>query len=309
MPTTKANPITLALSGGGAKCAAQAGVLTVLADARIPVGAISGISGSGPVAILHALGWSPAAIRDYMADTQLLDVWEFDPQRRAIFGPDKIRAHVRKAVGNQTFADLRIPVTLITADLYTGREVRIDSGPLDEALMAMTAIPGIFAPVVRDGMTLVDGGLVNPLPVDAARLLGPRVVAVDVLYLGVPSNKPTQIFESRGPIRYAAEVARRLQLNRIMEDMYQAVAVASRRLVEQSIQLCPPDVLIQPALGHVGLFAFDLANEAYRIGEEAARAALPQIESLARPQPGSVESWRRQLQSALRHVTLTRKLK
>lgn len=309
MSSAKANPVTLALSGGGAKCAAQAGVLAVLAGARIPIGAMAGISGSGPVAVLHALGWPPAAIRDYIADTQLLDVWEFDPQRRAIFGPDKIRAHVHKAVGDKTFADLRLPVTLIASDLYTGREVRLDSGPLDEAILATTAIPGIFAPVVRAGQTLVDGGLVNPLPVDAARLLGPRVVAVDVLYFGGPSNRPTQIFESRGPIRYATEAARRLQLIGIMEAMYQAVTVASHRLVEQSLQICPPDVLIQPAVGRVGLFAFDLAEEAYRIGEEAARAALPQIESLARPRPASVDSWRAQLQSALRHASLVRKLK
>jgi len=259
------------------------------------------------VAVLYALGWRPAAIRDFIADTQLLEVWEFDPQRRAIFGPDKVLAHARKAVGNKTFADLRAPVTLICADLRTGREVRLDSGPLDEAMVATMAIPGIFSPVSRGDFVLVDGGIVNPLPVDVARLLGPRVAAVDVLYYMTPPDTPAQIFEGRGPIRYATEVARRLQLTAIVEAMYQAVTVVSHRLVEQSLQLSPPDVLIQPAVGHVGLFAFDLAHEAYRIGREAARVALPQIESLARSPHKPAETWRTQLRTALHYVGLARK--
>src|SRR5574337_759687 len=119
-PSTLPSPLTLALSGGGAKCVAQAGVLAVLEEARLPVGALVGISGGGLVALLYAAGLSPHAIRDYFANMSLLEVWEFDPARKALFGEAKIRARLRGAVGDKTFADLRIPTTVITADMNTG---------------------------------------------------------------------------------------------------------------------------------------------------------------------------------------------
>ena len=300
MPTRNLHPLTLALAGGGAKCAAQAGVLSVLADARIPVGAIAGVSAGGIVAVLHGLGVAPLAIRDYFADTNLIEVWEFDPTRRAIFGPEKIRAHIREAVGDKTFADLKIPVTVIAADLHTGREVHLSSGRLDEAVMATMAIPGIFSPLHRDGMTLVDGGIINPLPLDVAWKLGSRVVAVDVLGNAVSPHGPTQLFEARGPISYATEVIRRLQLTGILESVYQAATLTANRLIDQSLRANPPDLLIQPEVGRVGLFAFDLAYEAYRAGEAAARAALPQLEELARSRPEAAKPW---LASLWRRIT------
>lgn len=300
MPTPNANPLTLAFAGGGAKCAAQAGVLEVLAEARLPVGAIAGVSAGGIVAVLHGLDVAPLAIRDYIADTNLIEVWEFDPARRAIFGPEKVRAHIREAVGDKTFADLKIPVTVIAADLRTGREVHLNSGRLDEAVMATMAIPGIFSPLHRDGMTLIDGGIINPMPVDVARSLGRRVVAVDVLGHTASSGGPTQLFEARGPISYATEAIRRLQLTGILESVYQAATLTANRLIDQSLRANPPDVLIQPEVGRIGLFAFDLAYEAYRAGEAAARSALPQLEELARSRPEAVQPW---LASLWRRIT------
>jgi NTE family protein len=302
MPT-KANPLTLAFAGGGAKCASQAGVLSVLADARLPVGAIAGVSAGGIVAALHGLGVAPLAIRDYIADTNLIEVWEFDPARRAIFGPEKVRAHLREAVGDKTFADLKIPVAVVAVDIRTGREVWLNSGRLDEALMATMAIPGLFSPVAREGMMLVDGGIVNPLPVDAARSLGPRVVAVDVLRYPAAVDGPIQLFEARGPISYATEVIRRLQLTGILNSVYQAASLTAYRLIEQTLRDNPPDLLIQPNVGRVGLFAFDLAYEAYRAGEAAARAALPQLEELARSRPEAAKPWLAGLSSWWRRVT------
>jgi NTE family protein len=300
MPTRNLHPLTLAFAGGGAKCAAQAGVLEVLAEARLPVGAITGVSAGGAVAILHGLGYSPMAIRDYIADTSLIEVWEFDPARRAIFGPEKVRAHIREAVGDKTFADLKIPVTVIAADLRTGREVHLNSGRLDEAVTATMAIPGIFSPLHRDGMTLIDGGIINPLPLDVARSLGRHVVAVDVLGNTASPDGPTQLFEARGPISYATEVIRRLQLTGILESVYQAATLTVNRLIDQSLRANPPDVLIRPEVGRVGLFAFDLAYEAYRAGEAAARAALPQLEALARSRPEAAQPW---LASLWRRIT------
>ncbi|MBI4316466.1 MAG: patatin-like phospholipase family protein [Chloroflexi bacterium] len=303
MPTQPVS-FTLALAGGGAKCAAHAGVLAAFEEAQLPVSAIAGVSAGGLVAVLYGLGLSPAAIRDYVAGTNLLDVWEMDLTRRAIFGVERVRAHVRAAAGDKTFADLRFPVVVIAADLRTGREVRLRTGRLDEALLATMAIPGIFTPIAREGLTLVDGGIVNPLPVDAARALGSPVVAVDLLYHGAPTGESTQLFEARGPMRYATELARRLQLTGIMDSAHQAALISAHRLVEYSLNAAPPDVLLRPEAGRVGLFAFDLAGYAFQQGRAAAGLAMPQLQALAHP---PAPEWQTRLSRLWRQVWPARK--
>jgi NTE family protein len=292
--SSRAQPLSLALSGGGAKCAAQIGVLSVLDEAKLPVGALAGTSGGGMVSILYGLGYSPHAILDYFASTHLLEVWDLDPDRRALFGTEKIRTRIRSMVGDKTFADLKIPVTAVAADMVTKREVDINSGALEEAVRATMAIPVLFAPVVRGNVTLVDGGIFNPLPVDVARRQGPRVVAVDVLHDSF-HTVTSQIFEARGPMRYANEVVRRLGMTAMLDSANDAVAIFSLRLIELNLRLHPADVLLQPAVGSVGLFAFDLAHQAFQAGEAAARAALPELEALAHPSPRSrlASAWRR----------------
>lgn len=287
----KVNPLTLALAAGGAKCAAHAGVLAALADARLPVGAIAGTSAGGLVGVLHALGWSPVTIRDFIADTSLAGVWEVDPDGHAIFGPGKVRARIHEAVGERMFADLKIPVTLVATDMKARREVSINSGRLDEALAATMAIPGLFSPLIQNGMRLVDGGIINPLPVDVARRMGPNVVAVDIVHHQAAEGAPMQFVELRGPMSYAIEIARRLRLTGIMQSAYDAAELSARRMIDYALQLNPPDLILRPEVGGIGLFAFDLADEAYRLGEAAARAALPQLEALARPRP--VPFWQR----------------
>lgn len=266
-------PLSLALSGGGVKCAAQAGV---------PVGAIAGTSGGGLVGILYGLGYAPRDIAEYFASTHLLEVWDLEPARRAIFGAEKIRARLHSLVGDKTFADLKLPVTAVSVDLSAKREVHLNAGPLEEAMMATMAVPAFFAPVCHGAAMLVDGGVLNPMPVDVARRMGPRVVAVDVLHDSL--NHPTeQIFETRGPMQYANEAIRRLGLTVLLNNSYASVALVSSRLSELSLRLTPPDVLLRPDTGAVGLFAFDLAWQAFQAGEAATREALPQLEALARP--------------------------
>ncbi len=292
---SQARPLSLALSGGGVKCAAQAGVLAVLDAVQLPVGAIAGTSGGGVVAILYGLGYSPREICDYMADTHLLEVWDLDPERCAIFGTDKIRARIHRMTGDKTFADLKIPVTVVTADIHTRTEVDLNSGRLEDAMLATMAIPAFFAPVRLGASTLVDGGIVNPLPVDIAKQQGPLVVAVDVVFDSL-NHRTDQIFEARGPLRYAEAFTRRLGLNTMLVSAYEAVLTATMHLIEHSLRETPPAAIVRPAVGDIGLFAFDLAAKAYQAGEAAAEAALPELEALVYPalkaEAWSAPTWR-----------------
>lgn len=279
------HPLTLAFSGGGAKCAAEAGVLSVLAGAGLPVRASAGVSGGGVVAVLHGLGLSPAAIRNYIAETHLLEVWELDPARRGLFGSSKIHARLRAVVGDKTFADLALPVTLGAADLAAGRVVWLASGPLEPALLATMALPGLFSPAEVDGRLLVDGALLSPLPMPAAVAYGRPVVAVDLLTAPPPPGAAIQLFEAQGPLAYAAKVARRLGLLTVLEVAHQSIQLISRELMQAQLSGCRPDVLLQPDVGQVGLFAFDLAPLAYEAGVAAAEAALPALRAAAQGAP------------------------
>lgn len=282
-------PLTLALGGGGAKCVAQAGVLAVLEEAGLPVGPLVGVSGGGLVALTYAFGLTPRQIREEFEHIQILDVWEADPDRQALFGAKRIRARFQALVGDKTFADLKRPAVAMAMDFHTARPVRLDSGPLVEALLATMAIPGLFRGVERDGQYLVDCGVISPLPVGVARQLGPRVVAVDVLHHDSPEEFE-HTFEARGPMRYAADLTRRLGLTHILSNTYRTAKIAMQRLSAWDLEAHPPDVLLRPAVGPVGLFAFDKVEYAYIMGEAAARAALPQLQALARP-----TAWRRLL--------------
>jgi NTE family protein len=290
MPDPVRQPLTLAFGGGGVKSVACAGVLAVLEEAALPIGPIVGVSGGGLVALLYGAGYSPLHIRKIFDDIELVDVWEPDPERKALFGAARMRARFEQYVGRRTFADLKHPVMAMAMDLHTERAVRLDSGLLVDAAQATMAIPGLFRGVERDGQLLVDGGMVSPLPLAEARALGGPVVAVDVLWHRSP-DEFNHLFEGRGPMRYAGIVTQRLGLGEILNQGYHAAAIMTRSLSEYTLQLHPPDLLLRPETGRVGLFAFDLAGYAYEMGVAAARAALPQLEALTHPRRPSV--WKR----------------
>jgi NTE family protein len=298
----------LALSGGGAKCAAQAGVLEVMEEAQLPVGFLTGASAGGLVAVLYGLGVAPRLICDFMANTNLLAIWEPDVTRHGLCGPDKIRTHLQNVVGDKTFADLKIPVTVIATEMHSGREVHLRSGRLDEALLATMAIPGLFTPLIQGERFLADGGIRNPLPVNLARAVGPRVVALDVLSHQPPYGTPVQLFEARGPMRFAAEMGQRLGASLIMEATYRTLVLMSCQIVGHSLQRYPPDVLIQPEVGAIGLFATDLAEVAYQKGRTAAQAALPELQNLVRWRMTAPQTWKAQLRAELRQHSARQRL-
>ena len=279
-------PVTLALSGGGAKCAAQAGAFAVLTAAGLEVGSLVGVSGGGLVAVLIALGWPPEAIRDFIAGTHLLDAWDFDPSRRALLSTDKMRARLDLAVGDRTFDELAVPVTLIAADLDQGEEIHLDHGRLDAALLATMAVPGLIEPASLGGRRLSDGGLLNPLPVDVAERWGRPVVALDVLADWPAPGASCQLFEAHGPVGFVANLGQRLGLSGLLDEINQAVLVTTGRLRQLNLRAHPPAVHLCPAVATVGLFAFDLAPFAYDQGALAARAALPTLLSASPARAG-----------------------
>ncbi len=285
--------IGLVLAGGGAKGAAHVGVLKVLEEMRIPIDVVAGTSMGSIVGGLYASGMSPEAIEREIQQIDWEDIFIDSPRREDLsfrrksddrlymfkarpgFNDGKItvpRGYVHgqkfdlqlnrltQAVAHiHDFDRLPIPYRAVAADLETGKEVVLKAGSLPRAIRASMAVPGAFDPVEIDGRILVDGGIVNNVPVSVARAMGADVVIV--------SDLGSDLY-TRDQITSGLEVAGQL-INFLF----------ALNSLEQLKSLGARDVLISVKLGDIGAGNFDRITQAIPLGEQAARNAA---ESLAR---------------------------
>ncbi|WP_400190729.1 patatin-like phospholipase family protein [Hymenobacter sp. B81] len=189
----------LALSGGAARGIAHLGVLEALDELQLPIARLSGVSSGGLAAVFYAAGIPPREVLRLLTDTRFLRLL------RPAFGRGLVRVSMLERLiaahlpGNQTFADLRLPVTLAATDLAAGETVYFDEGPLTPALLATSAVPVLFQPVEYQGRVLVDGGLLNNLPVE------PLLSRPGVAVVGVHTN----VLNPEAPITSLRHVAER----------------------------------------------------------------------------------------------------
>jgi len=286
--------ICLALGGGGARGAAHVGVLEALAQLRIPVDCIAGTSGGAIVGGLYASGFTlqqlqatflrpdlqasmanqkSRSLLDYQAKQyQLLYLLqaEFGYANGQFFFPEGLitgndPGRILNVLTLVTqpgtdFNNLPIPFRAVATDIDTGTEVVLDHGSLAAAMRASMSVPGAYAPVKIDNQLLVDGGLVDNLPVDVARKMGADIViAVNV---STPLSNPES-------------------LNNVVGVSLQVIKLLANQNVNQSIaSLKKQDVLIQPDLGDITAVDFDRAGEAIRLGKQATLEALTPLHDL-----------------------------
>lgn len=264
----------LALSGGGARGLAHIGVLKILTREGIPINCLSGTSMGGVIAAGYAAGMSPADMeREAIAITRLrkfirlADPGMPDP---GLLRGQRLLDYFESFLGKRTFADLEYPLALVAVDMVARQEVILSEGTVSLALRATTAIPGFFSPVETDGKQLVDGGLLDNLPVDAVRNLGAEVViAVD---LKPDPDEPSgrRISDYRWlPGSLAQTVA-------VLEETISLLMEAAQK---EKRQQNPPDVSIHPNIppGVNVLMGYGRAPEIISCGELAAESALPEI--------------------------------
>lgn len=263
----------VALGGGGGKAAAHLGVLRVLEELETPIDVLVGTSAGGAVAVLYAAGLDLATIREIFRSSAVRRIAVPDPTRTGIFGQHRRAELLTRYLGERTFADLPIPCAVVTTDLVSGKAVTLNSGPLVPALLATTALPGIFPPVAYEGMQLVDGGITNNLPVDVAQQLGAgKVIAVELS--GTEPDftlQPATADHALGWLTLAPQqfaIAQR------------SLGLLMARVTELQLQQFPPDLLLQPQVNEIALL--DLANpeRGEEAGLQAARDALGEIVDL-----------------------------
>ncbi|HHY91328.1 MAG TPA: patatin-like phospholipase family protein [Clostridiales bacterium] len=192
--------IGLALSGGSVWGLAHIGVLKALEEYQIPISYISGTSVGALIGGLYASGISASKLEELAYQTQWKDLCRFAIPHGGLFTNEPMESLIHKHIGYKTFEDLKIPFAAICTDLISGEEVVIQSGKFTTAIRASTAIPGIFQPVVVEGRTLVDGGVVNNLPVTQLKKMGANyTIAVHLfsdLNQWIPKTGPEIILKS-----------------------------------------------------------------------------------------------------------------
>jgi NTE family protein len=285
----------LVLGGGGGKGAAHLGVLAAMEALEVPIDLIVGTSAGGFAAVAYAAGYRPHQITALFKTFGLRRVAVADPTRTGFIGARKREQILLELFGDRTFADLGVPVAVVTTDLASGQVVTIGEGPLVPAIMATTALPGIFPPVICGDQVLADGGVLNNVPVDVAERLGAtRVIAVqlstvafDTLGLAsAPSSRLARL--TLAPRQFALA-------NRALDLM---IAQATAMRLEQH----PPALLLRPEVGQIGLLDMSRAEEGYRAGEQAALDASEELAALrvwrvappiapSQPQPRRPAPW------------------
>ncbi len=261
--------LALALGGGAGLGWAHIGVLHALHARGVTITAVSGTS-IGAVAAV-CLAADRMAVLEALARSvnvrQVVRFLDIDPRRGSMLGGRTVRKQLRQHFGHAVLEALPMPVAIVAADLVSGTEVAITRGPIVDAIRASIAIPGIFPPVRTNGMILVDGGVVAPVPVRAVRAL---------------SDDPVLAVNLQGDYQRRAEAG--LPIGKRMVTPFRVgragLSLLLTQLARQGLALDPPDIEIAPAVGHIDVRNFTRANELITLGAEAVEESWPVIAAL-----------------------------
>lgn len=281
--------IGLALGGGAARGWGHIGVLKALEEIGVRPDIIAGTSIGAVVGGCYMAGEleNLETFAKGLTRRRLLGLMDFSFGGSGLISGGRLMRILEKDLGHIAIEDLKGAFTSVATELGTGHEIWLRSGSLVEAMRASYALPGIFQPVQIGGRWLVDGALVNPIPVSACRALGARVVIAvnlnsDVFGRGTtvvhamppaPSNGlPETDFVSPDAGGTIGRILRRQILGQsnglpgISGVMMEAFNIIQDRIGRSRLAGDPPDVTIGPRLGHIGLFDFHRAEEAIAIG-------------------------------------------
>jgi NTE family protein len=286
---------------------AHIGVIRSLQEAGLSVAGIAGTSIGAAVGGVHCAGVLDSYEKRMRSMTRREVVTLLDPAlpSSGLFGGARLERLMRELCGDLRIEALDLPFVAVAADLADGAEVRLQAGDLVAAVRASSSIPGIFRPVRQEGRWLVDGGLVSPVPVLAARTLGPHpIVAVNLNQAGGPplpdpadeaanareteSNSPPAGSTLAAKAQGAREELGR-HVERLKHSLFQpsadrrpgligilneSIAIGCNHLAQSQLTIDPPDLFIEPNLAKVGLFDLHRTAELIDEGARAARFAL-----------------------------------
>lgn len=303
MGDARKSKIGLALGSGTARGWAHIGVIRALNEAGIRPDIICGTSIGALVGAAYADG-DLDRLEQWVTGLTWKDVVSFldFTLSGGIIKGDKLIEYFRSNIVDLEISRLALPFAAVATDLETGREVWLRDGMVSEVVRASIAMPGLFTPVERDGRWLVDGGLVNPVPVSLCRAMGAdAVIAVDLSSdllgrhlrkAGTPPapdpGKPNGLAETMldrlhagiASLRNASPVEGRGSPS-MLEVMASSINIMQVRITRSRLVGEPADVLVTPRLSQLGLMEYHRARTAIEAGRKAVAHVLAQIRELA----------------------------
>jgi len=280
--------ITLALSGGGVKGFAHIGALRILEEEGFSIRGVAGTSAGGLVGALYAAGYSPNEMEARLREIDQGNLFtRMHGDGPALLGLAGVIAILSELLGERTFTDLRVPLAITATDLKSGTPVVIKQGRVIDAVLATSAIPGVFPARHTDGQLLVDGGVMNPIPVAEARRLYPDGPVVAVV-LSPPLGWQSEVYDASSenlpllmtnlPLVY--RLAGRLRLAQAFNLFIHSMDLTGLMLLEKQLELEQPEAIVRPKLGPIGIIDRVNIPELIKSGELAARNVLPELRKL-----------------------------
>jgi len=296
--------IGLALGSGSARGWAHIGVIQALEESGINVDYVAGTSIGALVGAAYAAG-NIDVLRDIALQLnwkQILYFFDIVFPKSGLIDGKKIADFIRNNIQERNIEELSLPFRAVSTDLATGCEVVIHEGDIVDAIRVSISIPGIFTPVTRNGLYLVDGGLVNPVPVSTVREMGADfVIAVDLNHDIIGKKGYTRALDSdfdsgavvtefgtrQGSIEKNSllealekkiktlDLPVLTQINQwrtrdpipsIFDVLISSICIMEAQITNTKLKTDPPDLLIQPDLGHIKLLEFNRAEEAIAEG-------------------------------------------
>ncbi len=247
--------IGLALGGGAARGFAHVGVIQVLEEAGIRPVLVAGTSAGSLVAAIYASGKSGKqmqSVAETMEEATMAD-WTLPLFNRGMLRGDALARYVNTQVSSRLIEDMPLPLGIVATDLNSGQSMLFQRGDTGTAVRASSAVPAVFQPVRISGRDYVDGGLVSPVPVRAARQMGAElVIAVDIS--NAPENNPA---------------------GGTLEVLLQTFSIMSKSI--NYFELKEADVVVRPALMGVSSADFGARKRSIEAGRQAMQQVMPQL--------------------------------
>ena len=293
--------IALVLSGGGARGLAHIGAIETLESHGYEITSIAGCSMGALIGGMYAAEKLPE-VKDWVLALdrrKVLSLVDFSLSLTHLVKGDRVMEALKEIVPDVNIEDLPIPYTAVATDWNSGKEVVFDHGSLYDAIRASISIPLFLNPVRREDMLLVDGGLVNSLPLNrVVRHSGDLLFGINVSTHDYQGELLMQQFVERKLLSKSMPAA---VMNRIMKHfegininyvtlLMRTIAIMLEQNTRQQILISRPDLVVQVPMKRYGVFDFDKAAAILQIGKHKTSRALRRFEHMKQP------LWRRLLQ-------------
>ena len=289
--------MALALGAGAARGWALIGVLRELLGRGIIPDLVVGTSMGAVVGGCYCAGKLDELERFALSMTRrrVFGLMDFTISGMGLISGSRLRAMLANSLGDIKIEDLATPFACVATQVHTGHEVWLTKGDLVDAMRASYALPGVFEPVSVGGRWLMDGALVNPVPVSVCRALGAEtVIAVNLVAetlarpqnpgqdavrseLAMPSTAADALVGAWSPLRRRQGLDSGPSMAKVLVDAFN---ITQDRIARSRLAGDPPDLTINAKVGRIGLFDFHRASELIALGRDAARRSAPDLADL-----------------------------